>query len=117
MAGAPGAPGPPEAHRPDLWRRDHERLLHLRLGQLRRDPTVQPWLLRAMVLREPARRLIGHVGFHLPPDAASGIGRAIALLLAREGARVCAADLDGAGAEELAASAGDMPLSGAPLGG
>jgi NAD(P)-dependent dehydrogenase (short-subunit alcohol dehydrogenase family) len=33
---------------------------------------------------------------------ASGIGRATALLLAREGARVCVADLDGAGAEAVA---------------
>ncbi|HEU4568551.1 MAG TPA: SDR family oxidoreductase [Marmoricola sp.] len=40
--------------------------------------------------------------------AGSGIGRAIALGLAGEGARVVAADLDLAGAEETAASAGGI---------
>lgn len=54
---------------PADWGRDNEHLLRLRLGQLEQDPSVQPWLLRAMVLRQPARRVIGHIGFHLPPDA------------------------------------------------
>ena len=36
--------------------------------------------------------------------AASGIGRATALIFAREGARVVAADIDGAGAEETSAA-------------
>lgn len=38
----------------------------------------------------------------LVTGGASGLGRATALLLAREGARVCVADLDGPGAEKVA---------------
>ena len=37
-----------------------------RLDQLRRDPSVQPWLLRAMVDRVSGM-LVGHIGFHSPP--------------------------------------------------
>jgi ribosomal-protein-alanine N-acetyltransferase len=44
----------------------------LRLEQLAADPSEEPWLVRAMVLRAP-RRLVGSVGFHQPPD---GSGRA-----------------------------------------
>jgi ribosomal-protein-alanine N-acetyltransferase len=40
----------------------------LRLEQLAADPSEEPWLVRAMVLRTP-RRLVGSVGFHQPPDA------------------------------------------------
>lgn len=40
----------------------------LRLEQLAADPSEEPWLVRAMVLRAP-RRLVGSVGFHQPPDA------------------------------------------------
>jgi ribosomal-protein-alanine N-acetyltransferase len=43
-------------------------LMQYRLEQLRSDPTVQPWLLRAMVLREE-RVMVGHIGFHTPPRA------------------------------------------------
>ncbi|MDX1541806.1 MAG: SDR family NAD(P)-dependent oxidoreductase, partial [Geminicoccaceae bacterium] len=39
--------------------------------------------------------------------AASGIGRAIALRFAAEGARVALVDLDGQGLEEVAAEVGD----------
>ncbi len=38
-----------------------------RLEQLRRDPGELPWLVRAMVERHPARRIVGHIGFHAPP--------------------------------------------------
>ena len=38
----------------------------LRLAQLRADPSVAPWLLRAVILRETAS-LVGHVGFHDRP--------------------------------------------------
>jgi ribosomal-protein-alanine N-acetyltransferase len=41
-------------------------VLEMRLAQLESDPTLQPWLLRAMVLRE-ARAMIGHIGFHTAP--------------------------------------------------
>jgi RimJ/RimL family protein N-acetyltransferase len=43
----------------------------LRLAQLAADPSEEPWLVRAMVLRAP-RRVVGSVGFHAPPD---GTGR------------------------------------------
>ena len=44
---------------------DH--VLGLRIGQLERDPTEQPWLYRAAVLRETGR-VIGRAGFQAPPD-------------------------------------------------
>jgi RimJ/RimL family protein N-acetyltransferase len=43
-------------------------LLRLRLGQLEADPTLQPWLLRAMRLRS-TNSMIGHIGFHTRPGA------------------------------------------------
>jgi len=43
--------------------------MRYRLEQLSVDPSIQPWLLRAMVLREPKPLVIGHIGFHAPPDA------------------------------------------------
>jgi ribosomal-protein-alanine N-acetyltransferase len=37
--------------------------------RLAADPAAQPWLFRAMVLRRPpGRPMIGHIGFHFPPD-------------------------------------------------
>src|SRR6516164_7198194 len=42
--------------------------LALRLRQLEEDPTLQPWLFRAMVLRS-TRTMIGHIGFHAAPGA------------------------------------------------
>lgn len=38
-----------------------------RLEQLAADPSEQPWLVRAIVLRAP-RRVVGNVGFHGAPD-------------------------------------------------
>jgi ribosomal-protein-alanine N-acetyltransferase len=40
----------------------------LRLEQLAADPSEEPWLVRAMIVRAP-RGLVGSVGFHAPPDA------------------------------------------------
>lgn len=40
--------------------------LAVRLDQLRRDASVQPWLLRAMVDRDSGM-MVGHIGFHSPP--------------------------------------------------
>ena len=40
--------------------------LELRLGQLEVDPELQPWLMRAMVLREEGI-VIGDIGFHAGP--------------------------------------------------
>lgn len=41
-------------------------VLLLRLQQLEADPTLQPWLLRAISLRE-CRTIIGYIGFHSAP--------------------------------------------------
>ena len=38
----------------------------LRLGQMQRDPSLQEWLIRALILRE-TRQAVGHAGFHGPP--------------------------------------------------
>ena len=54
---------------PDDWPGRTARTMRWRLEQLAADPSELPWLLRAMVLRDPARRVVGHVGFHAPPDA------------------------------------------------
>ena len=40
----------------------------MRLRQLRDDPLLQPWLLRAIILRETGT-MIGRIGFHDAPDA------------------------------------------------
>jgi len=54
---------------PEGWPDAHdERFLRLRLGQMRGDPSLQPWLARAMLLRTRQRPMIGHIGFHGPPD-------------------------------------------------
>jgi len=53
---------------PREWPGRTGRTMRYRLDQLSVDPSVQPWLLRAIVLREPLRRVIGHIGFHAPPD-------------------------------------------------
>ena len=52
---------------PHGWAAGEERFLRLRLGQMRRDPEKEQWLIRALVLREPVRTMIGHAGFHGPP--------------------------------------------------
>ena len=52
----------------DGWPGGHEGFFRLRLEQMRRDPSLQPWLVRALVLRE-GRDVVGHAGFHGPPGA------------------------------------------------
>jgi len=42
-------------------------ILKMRFDQMRSDPESQPWLVRAMVLREGGRAMAGHTGFHGPP--------------------------------------------------
>jgi ribosomal-protein-alanine N-acetyltransferase len=44
----------------------HDFPLASRLDQLRRDSSVEPWLLRAMIERLSGT-VIGHIGFHTPP--------------------------------------------------
>ena len=43
-------------------------LMDIRLPQLQADPSLQPWLLRAVVLRQTGE-MIGHIGFHTLPGA------------------------------------------------
>ncbi|MEM7248266.1 MAG: GNAT family N-acetyltransferase [Acidobacteriota bacterium] len=56
-----------DAEVPEDWP-DAREVVQLRLGQLRDDPALQEWLLRAIVLRE-TNEMVGHVGFHAPPGA------------------------------------------------
>lgn len=53
---------------PETWPADPA-VLRLRLEQLRADPSLQPWVLRAMRLRAEAR-IVGQIGFHSRPGAA-----------------------------------------------
>ena len=53
---------------PPDWLQD-QWLMRLRLDQLTAAPALQPWLLRAVVLRHDGA-MIGHIGFHTAPGAA-----------------------------------------------
>jgi ribosomal-protein-alanine N-acetyltransferase len=53
----------------DDWPEGAERFLRIRLDDLAEDPAAAPWLIRAAVLRQPARVMVGHVGFHGKPSA------------------------------------------------
>jgi RimJ/RimL family protein N-acetyltransferase len=48
-----------------------ERFMSYRLEQLRRNPDIQRWLARAIVLRDGERTMIGNVGFHGEPGVNS----------------------------------------------
>jgi RimJ/RimL family protein N-acetyltransferase len=50
----------------DGWPGGDERYFRLRLGQMQRDPSLQRWIVRALVLRD-GREVVGHAGFHGPP--------------------------------------------------
>lgn len=53
---------------PPDWPDEHDaRFLRLRTEQMRRDPAKSEWLVRAVTLRDAARSMIGHAGFHGPP--------------------------------------------------
>jgi RimJ/RimL family protein N-acetyltransferase len=54
---------------PTDWLEQPDPWMHIRLEQLRADPGLQPWLLRAIGLRSE-RLMIGHIGFHTRPGAA-----------------------------------------------
>ena len=43
-----------------------KRTLEMRLRQIRANPEVQPWLLRAIVIRQP-QTMCGYIGFHSEP--------------------------------------------------
>ncbi|MES2921734.1 MAG: GNAT family N-acetyltransferase [Verrucomicrobiota bacterium] len=47
---------------------DSTDVMALRLEQLEADPSLQPWLLRALVLRD-RQVMVGHIGFHTAPGA------------------------------------------------
>jgi ribosomal-protein-alanine N-acetyltransferase len=53
------------ARLPEEWPADRA-VMRLRLDQLRGDPSLLPFVMRAMVLREEAR-VVGHIGFHSRP--------------------------------------------------
>lgn len=58
-----GATVPPNLHE------DLEHFLEYRIADLTADPTIQPWLGRAIVLDDAGiRQIIGSIGFHAPPD-------------------------------------------------
>jgi ribosomal-protein-alanine N-acetyltransferase len=42
-------------------------LIQIRLKQLQKNPNLQPWLLRAITLRQ-GNVMVGHIGFHSQPD-------------------------------------------------
>jgi [ribosomal protein S5]-alanine N-acetyltransferase len=50
------------------WPDDPDReFLRLRLRQVSERPEIRQWSVRAIVLRDAPRRMIGHAGFHGPP--------------------------------------------------
>ena len=53
------------AQLPKTWP-DSSNTLSLRLRQLQEDSSLQPWLLRAIVLRAEGI-MVGHIGFHSAP--------------------------------------------------
>ena len=52
---------------PDAFLSGAEYVVNLRAEQLARDPGQEPWLLRAIVVRDSAIA-VGYVNFHAPPD-------------------------------------------------
>jgi RimJ/RimL family protein N-acetyltransferase len=63
---------------PVSWPEQESWLLRYRLEQMQRDPSARPWLLRAVVLRDPPGTVIGHINFHEPPkEGAAEIGYTI----------------------------------------
>jgi RimJ/RimL family protein N-acetyltransferase len=53
---------------PKGWPGRHDAgFLRLRLDQMRRDPESEEWLVRALVLPDEGRTMIGHAGFHGKP--------------------------------------------------
>ncbi len=52
---------------------DDGRILRRRLKQMREDPSLQPWLARAMVMRTPDRTMTGFINFHGRPDSRNAV--------------------------------------------
>lgn len=79
-----------------------EKLLRLRFDQMRNDPGMQEWLLRAMVLRTSGRAMVGYIGFHGPPrDGSVQLGYTVLANYRRRGFAQEAAEamMDWAGQE------------------
>jgi hypothetical protein len=58
---------------PEDWPDEHDaRFLSLRLDQMRAKPEWQEWLVRAIVLQNTGRPIVGHIGFHGPPKSSAG---------------------------------------------
>lgn len=53
---------------PAAWFVNEQGLMQLRLAQLHQNPTLQPWLLRAIGLRQ-TKQMVGFIGCHAAPDA------------------------------------------------
>lgn len=51
---------------PSDWPGEIADVLRLRLSQLDSEPSLEQWLLRAMVLRDTGR-MVGYIGFHTAP--------------------------------------------------
>ncbi len=60
----PGSGGPLRV--PDDWLAE-AKLIRLRLGQYRNDEAYRQWGLWA-ILEPASRAMLGHIGFHTPPD-------------------------------------------------
>jgi [ribosomal protein S5]-alanine N-acetyltransferase len=57
-----------DARIPETWPDEHDaRFLRYRQRQLERAPQAEPWLVRAVILRDPVRTMVGHAGFHGQP--------------------------------------------------
>ena len=52
---------------PGDWPGELSWLFRLRLEQMAKDPSTQPWLLRAIALRGSGGKVVGHINFHEPP--------------------------------------------------
>lgn len=54
---------------PPGWPDGHDQtFLTMRREQLRKHPELEPWLVRAMILRTTGRPMVGHAGFHGAPE-------------------------------------------------
>ena len=53
---------------PEGWPDEHEAsFVRMRAEEMERRPEIRPWLIRAVVLPDPKRVMVGHAGFHGPP--------------------------------------------------
>ena len=55
---------------PATWMDGHGDVARMWLRRIDEHPDEAGWLARAIVRRDPVRAVVGHCGFHLPPDDA-----------------------------------------------